>query len=653
MRTIYFIFLFFTGLSAFSQEIVTGLQYNPVIVEKAREMRLQKSYPSVEDSTPVALPFFDDFSKEGIFPSDIRWIDRDVYVNDDFPLNPINFGAATFDAINDSGSIYSHAVPGPQTFIADHLTSRFIRLDSIFTPDVRALHPSDSIYLSFYYQPQGRGRAPSDSDSLVLEFLLKSAHDSISPTDTTHIPDLWDHIWSSPGMSLDTFYIYNNSYFKRVMIPITNGDLYFKKYFRFRFFNYVSLTSSGQPSWQSNCDEWNIDNVYLNYGRSKGDTVRKEIRFIERVPSMLKNYTSMPYPQYSNSPSNEMIDTLVVKMTNRDTISRRVNYSYFVSNPGGSIIKTYTVDSTMMTYYRYPFGFMLHPPVSLFFPIGSADSNIFLMQHIVRDLTPGSVFGDTITGYQKFYNYFAYDDGTPEAGYGLKGTGAMMAYKFIMNKSPDTLRAVRIYFNHTLGHNNQQFFYLTVWNDNNGKPGDTVYSRLAYVTYTDSLNKFYTYNLENPVRLSGTFYVGTIQTTDDNLNIGLDLYRNSEEFMYYNTAGTWLQSTQGATLLMRPVVGKPIPVGIEPVPEKKGSLSIYPNPNKTGFVHIILPGKQESGNEMMNWKISIYDITGRKVAGLNYSETIDISGIPGGVYILTLDHITNHQCFTGKLVILH
>ena len=414
MRVIYFFFLFFTGFSTFSQEIVTGLQYNPVIIDKVREMRLQKQQPSLEDTIPVGLPFFDDFSSGGVFPSSLRWIDRYTYVNNDFPLYPIDYGAVTFDAINDSGNMYPNGVPGPQTFIADRLTSRYIRLDSLFTPVVRAYHPSDSIYLSFYYQPQGRGRAPSATDSLVLQFFIRSAYDSITPTDTTHFPEIWKNIWSSPGMSLDTFYFHNNAYFKRVMIPIIDSTLLFKKHFRFRFFNYVSLTSSGQPSWQSNCDEWNIDNVYMNYGRSKRDTVNAEIRFVDRAPSMLKNYTSMPYPQYSNDPASEMVDTLSVILTNRDITSHNVSYSYYVTNPTGSFSKTYNSSPfIILPYFQYNFGYLMHPPVSWFFPIVNADSNIFMMKHIVRDMTPGSIYGDTIIGYQKFYNYYAYDDGTP------------------------------------------------------------------------------------------------------------------------------------------------------------------------------------------------------------------------------------------------
>jgi len=54
-----------------------------------------------------------------------------------------------------------------------------------------------------------------------------------------------------------------------------------------------------------------------------------------------------------------------------------------------------------------------------------------------------------------------------------------------------------------------------------------AYSQLVLAQYSDSLNKFTEYRLNWPVRLSGTFYVGTIQTTDDNLNIGFDTFDNA------------------------------------------------------------------------------------------------------------------------------
>lgn len=650
MRTIYILIFIFLNVCLSAQEVVTGLQFNPVIKAQFLKDKMQKS-GNGEDTIPITLPFFDDFSSNGVFPSSLRWIDRYGFENTDYPVYPIDRGVVTLDAINDTGSMYPDAVGGPDAFIADHLTSRYLRLDSVFSPVPRALSPADSVYLSFYYQPQGRGLPPHTSDSLVLQFLLKPKHDSFSPVDTTHIADRWRHIWSVKGMALDSFYMVNNLYFKRVMIPITD-TAFFKKKFRFQFYNYVSLAGSEQPSWQSNCSQWNIDQVYLNYGRNMHDTIHQEIRFVERPPSLLKYYQSMPYTQFCNNPSNEMIDSLSMIITNRDVVSHSVKYSYNVTQPGGNFTKNYESPSiNLLSYTQYAFGYVTHPPVTFTFPISTADSSLFEVKHVVRDLAPGSTLADTIIGYQQFYNFYAYDDGTPEAGYGLKGIDGQMAYRFRLNKSPDTLRAIRIYFNHTLAKSNIQFFYLTVWNDNSGFPGDTIYSRLVLTQYSDSLNKFTTYHLERPVKISGTFYIGTIQTTDDNLNIGLDTYDNSAANLFYNSTGSWVSSSITGAPLVRPVIGKPLPLGIENVTSGKGSMKVYPNPCVTGQVHISM---EESGTlqNKENWTITISGLTGQQVYHSWWTNVVDVSGLPSGIYIIEAQNTTTFQHFVSKLVIM-
>jgi hypothetical protein len=585
------------------------------------------------------------------FPSPLRWIDRYAFVNTDYPVYPVDRGAVTLDAINDTGSMYPDAVGGPQTFIADHLTSRYIRLDSLFSPVPRSLSPSDSVYLSFYFQPQGRGLPPHISDSLVLQFLLEPAHDSISPVDTTHIADRWRHIWSVSGMALDSFYIANNLYFKRVMIPVTD-TAFFKKTFRFQFYNYVSLAGSGEPSWQSNCSQWNIDEVYLNYGRNLLDTIHQEIRFVERPPSLLKYYQSMPYTQFSNNPSYEMTDSLSVILTNRDLVPYSVKYSYNVTQPGGSFTKSYVSPSiSLLPYNQYAFGYVTHPPVPFTFPISGADSCLFKVEHVVHDLAPGSTLADTMTGYQQFYNYYAYDDGTPEAGYGLKGTGAMMAYRFKLNKSPDTLRAIRIYFNHTLEKSNIQFFYLTVWNDNTGFPGDTIYSRLVLPQYSDSLNKFTQYLLEKPVRISSAFYIGTEQTTDDNLNIGLDTYDNAASNLFYNVTGPWIASSIWGAPMIRPVIGKPLPLGITNLISVKGKMKVFPNPCSAGQVRISI---DESGTpeRKENWTISVSALTGQQLYHSQGVDVVDVSCLPSGIYLIEAQNSRTLQHLVSKLVIM-
>ena len=656
MRFYLLLFTLFFGMEVVAQEILTGLQVNPVVREKAREQSRLKDLPFGLDTIPVSLPFFDDFSADQVFPSSERWIDRYAFVNTDIPVYPINLGAVTLDAINDSGFLYRNAVFGPQTFIADFLTSRYIRLDSIFTPVPRKLTLADSVYLSFYYQPQGRGLALETTDSLVLQFLVKPAFDSITPTDTIPIPDQWEKIWITKGMPLDTFFMTNNRYFVQAMIPITDTAKFFKKTFRFRFFNYVSLASSLEPSWASNCDQWNMDNVYLNLGRNRYDTVYPEVRFIERAPSLLSNYEAMPYTQYCNDPTNEVTDTLDILISNRATQQRSCSYNYYVTSPGGSFTKNYPGgDYSIKPFYTdgyVTYGPFAHPPVSFIFPISQADSASFYMKHVISDKTPGSTFGDTITAYQRFRNYYAYDDGTPEAGYGLTPAWSKLAYRFRLNKSPDTLRAVQFYFNRTLEDNNQQWFYLCVWNDNAGKPGDTIHSELVLPWFSDSLNQFVTYHLSEPIRLTGTFYVGWIQTTSDNLNVGFDRYNNHQNEIYYNATGQWYTSSFSGSLMIRPIIGKPIPIGIEEVHSGNLEMQLFPNPNSAGTLHIRIPAL-ENQREKEFYNLTIFNFLGSKIFTSPYREAIDISALPNGIYLLELRDKNGLRKGIGKFIRSH
>jgi len=72
MRSIYIsIFLFLSaGLSA--QEVVTGLQFNPVVKAQFLKDKMLKS-GNGEDTIPITLLSTMTFSAGGVFPSSLRW----------------------------------------------------------------------------------------------------------------------------------------------------------------------------------------------------------------------------------------------------------------------------------------------------------------------------------------------------------------------------------------------------------------------------------------------------------------------------------------------------------------------------------------------------------------------------------------------------
>ena len=53
--------------------------------------------------------------------------------------------------------------------------------------DLEGLNNDSSVYLSFFYQPTGRGNFPDAEDSLVVEFLNEATGQ-------------WVNVWSSPGI---------------------------------------------------------------------------------------------------------------------------------------------------------------------------------------------------------------------------------------------------------------------------------------------------------------------------------------------------------------------------------------------------------------------------------------------------------------------
>ena len=631
-------FVVFFILKSFSQEYLTNLSSNPVIKKNIKEKT--GFYNNSKSQEKILLPFFDDFSDSDIFPNVLKWSDNDAFINNDYCLYPPSIGVATLDAIDYSGSVYSFANVFP--FEADNLTSNEIRLDSVFQPSAKKLSGADSLYFSFYYQPQGFGDAPESGDSLFLEFYSE--------------PN-WYKVWSAEGMPIDTFYKRNNCYFKRVMIPILDSIEYpgkvnfFKNNFKFRFSNYASISTL--PSWKSNSDHWNIDYVYLNYNRNINDTIFNDICFVKNAPSFLKKYQAMPYSQYCEDPLHEMQDTLDIFISNLDNETHNYSYNYKVFNESDEIINEYSGGEYNIGSF-YSFGYQTwqphaRPPVRYILPFGFADSACFKITHILN-CEPGlSVFSnDTISFYQKFYNYYAYDDGTAEAGYGLKPAGSQLAYKFSVNKK-DTLRAVKMFFNHTLNFANQQYFYLRVWTDNGGKPGETVYEQRIEPVFEDSLNKFHTFKLTTPVCVKNVFYVGWQQTTDDNLNIGFDKNNDSHSKIFYNTDGQWKNTMYSGSLMIRPVLGKDFSMaGVNNLNKQPFDCRVFPNPVTNGILNIYL---SDSENSKDDYNIQIFNLLGQKIFTAGYKNKVDVSEFKNGLYFLKITNTKTNISSTKRIII--
>ena len=698
-----------TVIALQAQEQLSGLVYNPMIKDALKTEANATTRSLAASQVPVLLPIFDDFHTDDIFPDTAYYSDSYAFVNDDFAYRSVNVGVATLDAIDETGNIYPDASPFP--FVADHLTSRPIRLDSLFLPnETRAITLADSIYFSFYYQPQGLGNPPEEEDSLVLQFgyygedslfaymdsiyvsassYLHDENDTIFPLDTIYAPpecdpgvymisfdtivwgDVfslpcdsvfepqieWKNVWSTAGMDLQTFYDTYNTYSRQVIIPVDDSARYYKKNFFFRFFNYASLANDILASWRSNCDQWNIDYIYLDVNRSAADTFYRTITFAERAPSFLTKYTSMPLRQYRNDPTNQLKDSLEIYITNLSADTFNVYYEYMVDERGGAYTHTYNGGFANL-YPFYNSGYQsceevpqhACPPRDFLFPLSSqADSISFNIRHVVHDQSNPDL-GDTIHFVQKFYNYYAYDDGTPELGYGLSLAEGKTAVRYTLNIA-DSLKGIGMFFNRVQDDQNDQFFNLKVWDNNNGKPGNLIWEMTNLKpVFSEELNRMYIYKIDPPVALVGTIFIGFEQTTSDILNVGLDKNYDGSDDIFFNTDGTWQPSTAAGALLMRPIFYQYYdPFAVEEYEEI--SWSVYPNPVDHGQLNILTDRFSENELQRSGTRIFLYDLLGRPVLESGFNHIIAVDHLSKGMYILHIINESRSINYTHKVLI--
>ena len=244
----------------------------------------------------------DDFSYRSPYPDPSLWADNYAYINNGYAVDPPTIGVATMDALDQNGSVYDFATISPETFDADLLTSHPINLN----------YPaSDSIYLSFFYQPQGNGVEPMPHDSLFLDF-----YDPVG--------ERWVNVWGVPGDTLSAF--------SQVMVPVRD-TLFLKKGFRFGFRNRASLPQNNDyKDKRGNVDHWNIDYVRLDKNRTAADTIIRDVAFYKPIPSLLKNYESIPWDHFGVAYNTLYRQKITLNYFNNDSATRNVTRSASVYN---------------------------------------------------------------------------------------------------------------------------------------------------------------------------------------------------------------------------------------------------------------------------------------------------------------------------------
>lgn len=552
------------------------------------------------------------------------WADDDVHVNGTYPVSPPTIGVATFDGLARTGYPYNYANYAAYG-IADHLTSVPINL---------SYSVADSVYLSFLYQAQGLSgdQTPQMQDSLVLEFY--------SPSE-----DSWNRVWRTPYPGTNVV-----QPFQQVMIPIKEFR-YLQNGFRMRFLNYATLSGS--------FDHWHLDYVRLGIQRTFDDTTFVDVAYLYPESSLLGTYTSIPFNRFSQAPEAYMAQSVDAVQRNLDDEDRFISWRMRAGIDGGPMpapgpILGNNTSGNASAVFNAPHAVYNSPNEFFYDPALSTDAAFWRVQFITNATPDVNRYNDTITFVQELSNYYAYDDGSAEMGYGLNVSGGRLAYRFDL-LGADSLRAIRMYFNPManeppLQQPLQGNFLITVWTSLSPEVIQHQNFSFSSPEYRlDGLNKFVEYPLDSAIHVEGTIYIGWVQTSAANMNLGFDRNRNNSNKIFYRVGSSWQNTSFQGSLMMRPVFASAVDpfTSVDELPLPEGRLLVFPNPATD---HYQLRMDQEPGAGAY---VVVHDALGRELQRAPWQPGMALGtiGMANGLHLVRVMDGQGSMLAQGRLMI--
>ena len=564
-----------------------------------------------QSQATLVLPFWDDFSTSTLVPSSTRWASgNQVRISNGTGVKAPSLNVAVFDGVDANGAPYNATslINGK----TDSLVSQPIDLS------VLDASQADSVFFSFFWQATGNGELPDEEDSLTLQF--KTAQGT------------WRTVWSTTGgIEQET------GEFSQELIKVNSS--YFSANFQFKFQSYSRLSGS--------FDTWLVDYIYINDSRHAGDNAYLD-RALTRKPSFLTGpYTAMPTEQFFTNPSRYLQET-TVEFLNLNSSFQPVQFTAtvrdLVEDEHIQTLNNNTVANPLPgAFERRTFTSPALNPANL---NALADSLWLETTYYIRsgdtyyieDINPGvdTTFNtnidyrlnDTVKIVTVLDDYLAYDDGEPDFAAGINQSGGQLAYAFYVEQ-----RALltHIDINFPFVQQAGEPIELYVWSDLDNQPESILFQDSYSVLRPSAIGELRAYQLETPVFVQDTIYIGFQQATNEFLAVGLDKNNDTGDKMYYNVSGQWRENEfVHGSFLMRPRFDKTIAENFEEGDTGEAAdITLYPNPTE-GLV--FLEGELDQLSVFDNWgKEANYELS--KVTN---GYTIDLRFNKKGIYLLRL-----------------
>ncbi len=561
----------------FAQEVIYEDCYwqTPSINNKNKNKQLKK----ITKSQAIEIPFFDDFYQyESKLNSDLWEFNENIQIHFGIGIKPPNRGVVVLDGATKSGVGYSE-IPSQGT--QERLISMPINLSTY--------QPSDSIYFSFSFMHGGYGDRAEITDSLKLFFI-----------DENQNADL---VWfRTGGDTMQTF--------QKVIIPI-HQTKYLYDEFQFYFESYGNLNGY--------FDQWLIDYIYINKNRSYNDTLFTDLSFSDKRYSPFDSLTAIPMKQFQTKP---WMSQNFIEVTNLSANNEGRNLIWSIKE-----IKNNTPLDPPLVQNQF---FAFFPPYTSYpIPTFSEQTNIiekFSVFNIQFSLNQNAsdprIHNDTLNLFFSIDTVWAYDDGEPETGYGLR-TAKTFVQKFY-NHTNDTLKAVMINFVPNLDIPSGKGFKLVILNHLHRD--SVIYSKFYNLTHLSTRDSFNYFLLDSLIPLPEIYYIGINQPDNKPIGVGFDYSYNNNRNIYWDSSSVFVTSRLNGTLMIRPVMGSKPELAVNRVQASYPlNISIFPNPFHQ-FLNI------HSSDKIT--KLELFNAYCQFIKEIQPDNSVDLRELEPGLYFL-------------------
>jgi hypothetical protein len=195
-------------------------------------------------------------------------------------------------------------------------------------------------------------------------------------------------------------------------------------------------------------------------------------------------------------------------------------------------------------------------------------------------------------------------------------------------------------------------FLLRAWGDGGAQPGNELGENYNYhhpAFYQHGENYFSYYAYDNPIAVTGNFYVGWVQSGTAGLPIGNDKSGNiNVTKVFYNNGfqQPWQQSSINGALMIRPVFKSGKSSVWNSVSEfQQETPSLYPNPFNSAFT---LQGL----NENSTYNIAVLSATGQLISAANHSHVSQVEmendNLAVGMYFIQITNKSTNEVIRLK-----